>query len=198
MGQVKHVWWLTLTWNSTHSSPSALQTSPEGTEVSSIRDPSKFFMIILFHVSFQRLNIWFLSFQSVRHLQGVPMINPTTSLFFFCLPQTVFWLFNHLLSSPQFPFFKIPFLFLICSYFVPVTHFLPSFLPSFFPPSSYILVLSSPSLPPSLPTLTSCPWRTLLPFCLVSSGSPPTRTGSVPWLSPLWQVCQVCVCAARW
>lgn len=60
------------------------------------------------HFSFQWLNIWFLPFQSVipvRHLQGVQIINPTTSLFFFCLPQTVFWIFNHLLFSPQFLFF---------------------------------------------------------------------------------------------
>lgn len=89
----------------------------------------------------------------------------------------------------NFFFYLFPFLFLIYSYFVPVTHFLPSF---FFPPPLTFWY------PPSLPTLFSCPWRTLLPFCLVSSGSPPTRTGSVPWLSPLWQVCQVCVCAARW
>lgn len=145
MGQVKHVWWLILTWNSTRSSLSALQTSPEGTEASSIRDPSKFFMIILFYVSFQRLNIWFLSFQSVRHLQGVRMINPTTSLFFFCLPQTVFWLFNHLLSSPQFPFYKISIslshLFLFCS-----CHTLPS---SFFSPPPLTFWYSPP--PPSLP-----------------------------------------------
>ncbi|KAM7373644.1 hypothetical protein PAMP_008482 [Pampus punctatissimus] len=45
---------------------------------------------------------------------------------------------------------------------------------------------------PSFPGKESiCPWRTQLPFCLVSRGSPTTPTGSVPWLSPLCQVCQL-------
>ncbi len=130
----------------------------------------------------------------VRHLQGAQIINLP---FLFPLLQP---LFSSSISPKLFPessiicslhlnfFYSIFFLALIScslfrSYFVifPITFHLYFFSLYLRTPSCCIL-LSTPQLHPSL---FSCPWRTLLPFCLVSRGSPTTPMGSEPWLSPL-------------
>lgn len=144
----------------------------------------------------------------VRHLQGVQIINPpflfpsiTTSssplpspFKLFSESSIICSLHLNLFHSILFLVFNLS---LVFSYFLIVPVALDFSFLFILPPSS--LTLSSTLHLPSTPSLFSCPWRTLLPFCLVSRGSPtPTPMGSVPWLSPLWQVCQVCVCAARW